>query len=106
LGTIEEKSCCFHLMQISFFLIARMRWVGCLFLEMHVSLTALHILYERLPPEQLHTTQSLISTTWEQSQGASGEGRQMTIDLIRFGHKMRAQLVSGLCTGYMSRARA
>ncbi|GAB5585937.1 hypothetical protein Unana1_00837 [Umbelopsis nana] len=40
----------------------------------------------------VHTTKSLISTTWEESQGAAGEGRQMTIDLIRFGHKIRSQL--------------
>lgn len=63
---IEEKSCCFSLMQI---------------------------LYDRLPAEQVHTAKSLISTNWESSQGAAGEGRQMTIDLIRFGHKIRTQMV-------------
>jgi DNA-dependent protein kinase catalytic subunit len=66
LDFIEEKSCCFRLMQI---------------------------LYDRLPAEQVHTTKSPISTEWERSQGTSGEGRQMTIDLIRFGHKIRNQMV-------------
>ncbi|CAO3672189.1 unnamed protein product [Umbelopsis ramanniana] len=63
LDTIEEKTCCYNLMQISFF-----------------------------TPEQVHTTKSSISVKWEKSQNANGEGRQMTIDLIRFGHKMRGQM--------------
>jgi len=64
--------------------------------HVHSSLTALHILYERLPAEQVHTTKSSISVKWEKSQNANGEGRQMTIDLIRFGHKMRGQMASVL----------
>lgn len=63
---MEEKSCCFLLMQT---------------------------LYERLPASKVHGPESQIAKVWEEAENKSGEGRKMTIDLVGMAHNAKSKKV-------------